>query len=56
MPVVAVVQHAGAAMGSVDEKQERQAEQAKSVSSLLDGKAWEMLAATTQYVVLPATS
>ena len=43
MPVVAVLQHAGSTLGSIDEKQERQAEQAKSVSGLLDGKAWGRL-------------
>jgi hypothetical protein len=48
MPVVAVLQHAGSTLGSIDEKQERQAEQAKSVSGLLDGKAWGRLRADGQ--------
>ena len=38
MPVVAVVQHAGAALGGIDKEQERQAEQAEALGGLLDGK------------------
>jgi hypothetical protein len=45
MPVVAVVQHAGAALGGIDEKQEQQA---KSASGLLDGKASDRLRADGQ--------
>ena len=43
MPVVAVVQHAGAALGGIDKEQERQAEQAEALGGLLDGNAWGRL-------------
>ena len=48
MPVVAVVQHAGSALGGIDKKHERLAEQTKPVSGLLDGQAWDRLRADGQ--------
>ena len=39
MPVVAVIQHAGAALGGIDEEQKRQAKQAEPLGGFLDGEA-----------------
>ena len=43
VPVVAVIQHAGAALGGLDKEQERQAEQAEPLGGLFDGEAWRRL-------------
>ena len=39
VPVVAQVQHGGAALGGVDEEQEGQSEEAQTLGGLLDGYA-----------------
>jgi hypothetical protein len=45
MPVVAVIQHAGAALGGVDEEQERQAKQAQPVGGFLFGQTRHLVSA-----------